>query len=304
MKKLLVLVKREFWEHQSLFVRVPAALSIIVCLISVCTLVYSLLHFHDDSAHRMASSFVSGHDVNIAPALYVIASPFVLILWLVVFNYSLSCLFDERKDRSILFWQSLPVNQTLTMLSKVVTALVFAGVCAWFCIIITELFLMVVYSILFALLTDISWWQMWNPWVLFKTWFVMLFDILEQGLWLFPLFSWFMLCSVQANRAPFIRAVLVPLVLMIVEAFFGSANVVWHFITYRISMASSLWEKTIAHASDKLVSQAYLSKIIVPHQVAQPIKMLLIGAVVGLLFLCLAGFFRGYNSPENISSSR
>jgi ABC-2 type transport system permease protein len=40
----------------------------------------------------------------------------------VVFWYCLGALYDERRDRSILFWKSLPASDEITVLSKVFTA--------------------------------------------------------------------------------------------------------------------------------------------------------------------------------------
>ena len=48
------------------------------------------------------------------------------MLGFVVFFYCLGSLYDERKDRSVLFWKSLPVSDRDTVLSKALSALVVA----------------------------------------------------------------------------------------------------------------------------------------------------------------------------------
>ncbi len=59
-------------------------------------------------------------------AFTAIASPFVLVLWLMVFYYFLANLYDDRKDSSVLFWQSILTSQTQTIVSKLIAGLVLA----------------------------------------------------------------------------------------------------------------------------------------------------------------------------------
>ena len=49
-----------------------------------------------------------------------------IVLGVVVFFFCLGALFDDRKDRSVLFWKSLPISDQATVLSKVAMALVVA----------------------------------------------------------------------------------------------------------------------------------------------------------------------------------
>jgi ABC-2 type transport system permease protein len=55
-----------------------------------------------------------------------LAAPLFIVLAVVVFFYCLAALHDDRRDRSILFWKSLPLSDRDTVLSKVATALVVA----------------------------------------------------------------------------------------------------------------------------------------------------------------------------------
>jgi ABC-2 type transport system permease protein len=52
------------------------------------------------------------------------AAPLFFVMAFVVFFFCLGSLFDERKDRSVLFWKSLPLSDTQTVLSKAMMALV------------------------------------------------------------------------------------------------------------------------------------------------------------------------------------
>src|SRR3546814_20822192 len=55
-------------------------------------------------------------------AMYSAMGLLVVVLGFVVFFYCLGALYDDRRDRSILFWKSLPVSDASTVLSKVFSA--------------------------------------------------------------------------------------------------------------------------------------------------------------------------------------
>src|SRR3546814_5682810 len=63
-------------------------------------------------------------------AMYSAMGLLIAVLGFVVFFYCLGALYDDRRDRSILFWKSLPISDTSTVLSKVVSATVLAPIIA------------------------------------------------------------------------------------------------------------------------------------------------------------------------------
>jgi ABC-2 type transport system permease protein len=52
--------------------------------------------------------------------------PVLMVLGFLVFFYCLGALHDERRDRSLLFWKSLPVSDYTTVMSKLLLAVVVA----------------------------------------------------------------------------------------------------------------------------------------------------------------------------------
>ncbi|WP_210235883.1 ABC-2 transporter permease, partial [Mesorhizobium sp. M1C.F.Ca.ET.212.01.1.1] len=72
---------------------------------------------------------------------------FIGVLAFVVFFYCLGALYDDRRDRSILFWKSLPLSDTQTVLSKVISALIVAPLIAVIAGIITMLGFLLVISV-------------------------------------------------------------------------------------------------------------------------------------------------------------
>ena len=138
------LLRREFWEHKGGFVWAPliAAVIMVVLVAGVVGYGVSTGKFQGDSitvrvdgteVHRskMAADLVTGHSrtevANVSANNYIaIGAPIFIVLPVVAFFYCLAALYDDRRDRSILFWKSLPVSDTTTVLSKLLTALVLA----------------------------------------------------------------------------------------------------------------------------------------------------------------------------------
>ena len=137
------LLRREFWEHKGGFVWAPliAAAIMVVLVAGVVGYGVGADKFQNDSitlrvdgeeVHRTQMSVLAtGHTrtemANVAANNYMaVGAPIFLVLPVVAFFYCLAALYDDRRDRSILFWKSLPISDTTTVLSKLLTALVLA----------------------------------------------------------------------------------------------------------------------------------------------------------------------------------
>jgi ABC-2 type transport system permease protein len=131
------LLKREFWEHKGGFFWAPAVVGAIMTLVFIVSTISMVAmgskHGMDFNGVRVTdlskivdatqqAEFVHG----LTQSYLFIASPLFMVMAFVVFFYCLASLFDERKDRSVLFWKSLPVSDSETVLSKVATALLVA----------------------------------------------------------------------------------------------------------------------------------------------------------------------------------
>ena len=137
------LLRREFWEHKGGFVWAPliAAAIMVVLVAGVVGYGVSTDKFGGDSVtirvegkevHRtQMATLATGHSraqmAEVAANNYIAAgAPIFIVLPVVAFFYCLAALYDDRRDRSILFWKSLPVSDTATVFSKLLTALVLA----------------------------------------------------------------------------------------------------------------------------------------------------------------------------------
>lgn len=131
------LLRREFWEHKGGFFWAPIMVSLIVTMITAFTIlvgvtqgVKSSIVINGETVTNLAERFSPEQKAtaveHLASTYMVSAVPLLFVLSFTVFFYCLSALFDERKDRSVLFWKSLPVTDGATVLSKVATALCLA----------------------------------------------------------------------------------------------------------------------------------------------------------------------------------
>ena len=130
------LLKREFWEHKGGFFWLPIVVGAIMTAITAVLLGFALLGLKGGIKINSvdASSLVDVVSVEqkAAFAARVVAGyaglmvPMLFAFSICVFFFCLNTLYDERKDRSVLFWKSLPISDASTVLSKVVMALAVA----------------------------------------------------------------------------------------------------------------------------------------------------------------------------------
>ena len=114
---LLTLVRREFWEHRALWM----APLVVAALLALCAAI-GRVHIDVNEASDLSSQ--SQQVALFSIIQWVLAMPLYIVVMLVGSFYLLDCLYAERKDRSILFWKSLPVSDGLTVCAKLLVALV------------------------------------------------------------------------------------------------------------------------------------------------------------------------------------
>lgn len=166
-------------------------------------------------------SDLRGSELNVM--LGVVHAILILILLICTLNYLLSTLYDDRKDRSILFWRSMPVSEWEIVLSKFVVALIVAPVIY----IAISLLLQLAYVILMMILV----WRMDqdpSEVVLGNIDFIALMidpisGWLMTALLIAPTYAWLLCASALARRSPFLMAIVPVIGLFILEGlFFGT----------------------------------------------------------------------------------
>jgi ABC-2 type transport system permease protein len=220
------MLKREYWEHRGGFFWAPIITGGIFLLLSIMAVIAgeTMRRSVDDGGETLKMNGVElsklhqtlqpGDIAEMGAGLdlgTLLAStwPF-LVLAFVVFFYCLGALFDERKDRSILFWKSLPLSDGQTVLSKVVSALVLAPVIATAAAIVTALGFLCILSgyALFHGGNPIQ--LIWGPASPLSVAANLVGALPVYALWALPTVGWLLLVSAWARSKPFLWALLVP----------------------------------------------------------------------------------------------
>ncbi len=240
MKTMWTLVKREYWEQYALFFKVPLALAVIFTLAAFCVMVLALF-VHD--THYIQMSWQ--HDV-LSPgstrSYYFLSSmPFVIVLWLTIFYYFTSTLYDDRRDRSIMFWQSMPVSASQTIASKILAGVLLAPLCAWVALVLTQLILTIFASVVLVMHPVQSWTALWNIPMMLSMWFGSLVVMIVQAIWLLPLLAWCMLWSAYAKKMPALSAVVSLVVIVVIEMIVLPHHYIGEFVATRFSYAMNTW---------------------------------------------------------------
>jgi ABC-2 type transport system permease protein len=138
--------------------------------------------------------------------------------------YSLDALHGERRDRSILFWKSLPVSDLTTVLAKASIPLVVLPALVFGITVALQL-VMCVLSVAVTAVHSSGAAPVESGLPLFQIQLVLLYGLIVMTLWFAPIYCWMLLVSGWARRATFLWAVLPPLALAAVEKMiFGTAH--------------------------------------------------------------------------------
>jgi len=223
---LLTLVRRELWEHRALWLAplVVAALLAVVAAIG-------RAHIQMDNAPDLSSE--SQRVALFSIIQVVFAVPLYIVILFVAGFYLLDCLYAERKDRSILFWKSLPVSDGLTVCSKLLVGLVVAPFGVFALALLAHLILSAILGARVALgsLPPVI---TWNSYEWLRTEAVMLLATLFAVLWYAPIAGYLLLVSAWVRRAPILWATL-PFVLgPVLEWVAFGTRYLLNFIDYRL----------------------------------------------------------------------
>jgi len=157
-------------------------------------------------------------------------APIMVGVWFGMIFTALGSLYDERKDSSILFWKSMPVSDTQTVMSKLLTVTVVIPLVAIGFALVFQIFLLIVGS-LATFGTDHSAWNI--LWASSNLPMLLLNEIiymLMYSLWALPIFAWFMLASVLAKRTPLLLAIVPVALIALFESLLFNTQYLIRFI--------------------------------------------------------------------------
>ena len=234
-RPFLTLVRRELWEHGSL-IWAPLAMALMIIVVSLVSGMVKGSIDIDLGEDRPVPELFGDAEKQRGIFTLVMAGlvlPQLLVAFVVVFFYLLDCLFTERRDRSILFWKSLPVSDAKTVLSKLFVALVAVPLWSWALSLVVGL---VVFGVVAAQVsgTPAAGLGTWHGGTWLTVQAAMLGKMVIAALWYLPVAGWLLLVSVLAKRAPFLWATLPFLVLSLAERIALGSNVVGALVAQRL----------------------------------------------------------------------
>jgi len=222
-------VRRELWEYRSVYLA-PLAIAGVILLGYLFVLVplpQTIRHAMSlDPAHQreeLAQPF------NFAAAL-IMGAAFIVSIF-----YSLDALYGERRDRSILFWKSLPVSDLTTVLAKASIPLVVLPMVSFLITVVTESVMLLLSSVV-LLASGQSVTAFWDRLELYQAMFMLLYHLVTiHMLWYAPLYAFLLLVSAWARRAPFLWAVLPPFAVAVFEHIAFHSRHFMDFVVLRFS---------------------------------------------------------------------
>lgn len=274
------LLKREYWENRGGFLWAPViAGGIISFLYLVLAIIGSIAG--RDSMHGDSFQIDGGSEkINAMLGVYgdgVLLAGVLLacvVLAFVVFFYALGSLYDDRRDRSILFWKSLPVSDTQMVLSKAAWALLLAPLVAVGVGIMIGLALWIISALTLSVNGVSAGTALFTHSHPLRIVGGVLASLPVYILWALPTVGWLMLCSAWARSKPFLWAVLLPVLAAVMISMVDILpqvtirhDVVWYTLAFRglLSVVPGTWYTALEHGPTREINS--------PEQLASAIDL-------------------------------
>jgi ABC-2 type transport system permease protein len=193
-------VWREVWENRSIYIA-PLA----VAMVAVFGFMISTIGM-PERRQAVLLQDAAKQRALIGVPYDVAAMVLIFTVFIVGVFYCLDALYGERRDRSILFWKSLPVSDLTTVLSKASIPLVILPLVSFAIIVVTH-FVMLLWSSVVLLTSGLAG-TTWTRFNLLEQSVILLYSLIAIALWHAPIYGWLLLVSGWARRATFLWAVL------------------------------------------------------------------------------------------------
>jgi ABC-2 type transport system permease protein len=221
-------VRRELWEYRSVYIAplVVAALVLLGFLVRI---------IHLSQTMRMVATLKPLQQHLALAAPFGIAAVAICVTGLIVaFFYCLGALYNERRDRSILFWKSLPVSNMTAVLSKASIPFIVLPIVLFAMVITTQLIMLALGSVALSA-NGMNAAMLWTHWPIFKMSLVLIYGLVVMTLWYAPIYGWLLLVSSWARSMAILWAVLPPLGLCIAERIAFDTSHLGSLLDYRLN---------------------------------------------------------------------
>lgn len=221
-------VRRELWENRSIYIAPLAAASLYLVGFAI-SMIRLRLQMQSTLSFRF---WQTQHGVT---DQYELAAALIMgVAMIVGIFYCLDALYGERRDRSILFWKSLPVSDITAVISKLAIPVLILPLLSFVITVVTQLLMLVIGSAIFAG-SGVNIAALWANAPFFRVPSIWLYHLVTvHGLWYAPLYAWLLMVSAWAPRAPFLWAFLPPFVIYGVERIAFNSSYFLKMLQYRL----------------------------------------------------------------------
>lgn len=278
-------VRRELWENRSIYIGPLAVAGVILLGFLI-------------SAHKLPHQMRAALALTPAKQWAAINMPydiaaFLLLMTAVVVGvfYCLDALYGDRRDRSILFWKSLPVSDLTTVLSKAIIPLAVLPLVTFAAMVATQTIMLLLNAIVLQS-SGVGAAMLWAQLPLFKLWLTLLYALAAMALWHAPIYGWMLLVSGWPRRATFLWAMLPPFAIGIIEKVAFNTSHFANLMQYRL----------LGWCQQGFAAQSKGGSMMDPLATLSPGRFLStpglwIGLAVAAVFLAAAVRLRRYRGP-------
>ena len=201
-RRLYWSVRRELWEHSSIYIAPLITAAVLLCGFAINSIGLPRRRRAVLLLDPLQQRIHIGGAYDVAIGMLMLTA---LLVWLF---YCLDALYGERRDRSILFWKSLPVSDLTTVLSKAIIPILLLPLLTFAITFVLQLIMLLI-STAVLLGSGQSAAPLWSHVPFFRMSLMLLYHLVAvHGLWYAPIFGWLLLVSAWARRAVFLWAAL------------------------------------------------------------------------------------------------
>jgi ABC-2 type transport system permease protein len=304
MNTALTLVRRELWENRgNFYIMIGILFGIIVLASAVLGIAvggaFTTLH----PTGRASAAGVAILGLSIGNFIFLFYS-------LSMLGYLSGSLYDDRKDGSVLFWRSLPVSDTATVISKAAMAMFVGSLLVLIAMIVGHLISLLALATAASARGAAGFSVFASPGSLFGTWVFFAYALFVQALWWLPYYGWLLLVSAVSPRGhPLIWAIIVPAVAGVAELIITQSSHIFQFVGSHLANSpifngwpSLTLSSQLVPSSANLAQAAtsanplYSGAGLISQFLATP--SMWIGIVIGLGLIALAVIARRYSASS------
>jgi ABC-2 type transport system permease protein len=292
-------IRRELWEHRALYIA-PFAIGL-VALAGYLLLLFNVFGTAERFTNEKATMRTALLITPFSAATFAIMATAALAS----FYYCLDALYGERRDRSILFWKSLPVSDANAVLAKFAVPMIAMIPIELAIIFMTQLAMMIAALVVLSL-SGVGAGFLWENYPFARMSLGVVYGLATSTLWYAPVYAWFLLVSGWAKRAPLLWASMPFVAAMVIERVTFGSTQVYSIVVNRIfgGADAAFTEKTVATGARAGDARATVEQLRATAEIVapEPAKFfsnpeLWIGLVLAAVFVFAAIRLRRSRAP-------